>query len=105
MINSGTRNFRENIKPNILPGYNNNLEGGTTSIHKSKIPNIIGLYARDTNTKLSLTKNTSSGALRSSFSYGSNTTNMASPGVNNVSLIKMENSSKMKSDIYNFALM
>lgn len=104
-INSGTRNFREKLKSNILPGCNSNLEGGTTSLHRSKIPSIGGVNSRETNFKFSLTKNTSSGALRNSISYGSNTTNMASPVVNNVSLLKMEHSSKRKLDTSNFASM
>ena len=82
----------------------NNLEGGVISLHKEKISCIGGINTRDNNIKL-LTKNTSSGALRNSISFGSSTTNMASPVVNNVCLFKMDNSSKRKLDSSNFASM
>ena len=83
----------------------NNLEGGVTTLHKSKIPSIGGIYSRDNNIKFSLTKNTSSGALRNSISFGSSTTNMASPVVNDACLLKIDNSSKRKLDISNLASM
>ena len=102
-LNSGNRNFREKLKPNILP-ITNNLECEKNSLQKEKIQNFGGMNIKDTNIKL-LTKNTSSGALRNSISFGSSTTNMASPVVNNVCLFKMENSSKRKLDSSNLASM
>ena len=50
-LNSGNRNFREKLKPNILP-ITNNLECEKNSLQKEKIQNFGGMNIKDTNIKL-----------------------------------------------------
>ena len=57
----------------------------------------IDLNTRDKNLKYSLNKIPSIGGLRNSVSFGSNTSNIGSPGVNiNVSNSKIDNNSNKK---------
>ncbi len=84
----------------------NNLKQNSKEFNSSKVINGFLLQSRrqlsgfDLNTKdkyfkYSLNKFQSIGGLRNSISFGSNTTNMALPGVNiNVSISKIDNSSQ-----------
>lgn len=99
-FHSESRNYRNNLDQNNKAFNSSKVINNDVSIQSRRKLSEFGIIMKDN--KFSLNKFQSTGGVRNSISFGYNTTNMASPGVNpNLSITKAENSSKKTENISN----
>lgn len=97
---SESRNYRNKLNQNNKEFNSSKVINNGVTIQSRRKLSGLGLNIRDN--KFSFNKFQSTGGLRNSISFGSNKTNMASPGANsNVYISKVENSSKKTENISN----
>lgn len=93
-FHSESRNHRNFLKQNSKAFNSSKVINGAILQSKRQLSGF-DLNAKDKYFKYSINKFQFIGGLRNSISFGSSTTNIASPGVNiNVSISKIENSSQ-----------
>ena len=100
-FHSESRNYRNNLQPNNKAFNSSKIINGVILQSKRQLSGF-DLNTKDKYFKYPMNKFQLAGGLRNSISFGSNTTNMASPGMNNnASISKKDNSSNKNTNLYN----